>query len=161
MKNTNTALRWKIDEAADLPLAVIEDTADGFGICELGQRTPRNLANAHLIGAAPDLLEACQWAEKRLARALERDEQNAGLANDLAHIRAAIAKATPATVKQYQAQAARDAQRTGYGSPSYWDTLEAHALELRARYLAKGDTVTADQMLSRSLSEALQGNEGA
>lgn len=68
---------------------------------------------------------------------------------------------TNAPAKQYKAQAARDAQRTGYGSPSYWDYLEAHALELRAYYLAKGDTVTADQMLTRDISESLQGNEGA
>ncbi len=63
--------------------------------------------------------------------------------------------------KRYKVQSARDARRTGYGSPSYWDTLEAHALELRAYFLAKGDPVTADQMLTRDLSEALQGNEGA
>ncbi len=70
-------------------------------------------------------------------------------------------KHTPENAKQYKAQSARDAQRTGYGSPSYWDYLEAHALELRAYYLAKGDPVMAERMLTDDLSEALRGNEGA
>lgn len=30
-------IRWKIDEAKDLPLAIIEDTEDGTGICEIGK----------------------------------------------------------------------------------------------------------------------------
>lgn len=66
---------------------------------------------------------------------------------------------TPA--KHYTAQSAREAQRIGYGSPSYWDGLEEDAFRLRAYYLAKGDPVTADQMLTRSLSDALFGDEGA
>ena len=41
--------QWKIDGAPDLPLAVIEDTDDGLGVCELGQRTPRNIAIAREI----------------------------------------------------------------------------------------------------------------
>lgn len=67
--------------------------------------------------------------------------------------------AQPARV--YLSQSARDAQASGYGSPTYWDELERHALELRDYYRAKGDPTAADRMLSRSLSEALQGNEGA
>lgn len=65
------------------------------------------------------------------------------------------------TPRVYRSQSARDAQAMGYGSSSYWDSLEAHAFKLRDYYQAKGDTAKADQMLSRSLSEALRGNEGA
>lgn len=57
---------WKIDEDNDLPLAIIEDTDDGLGICEVGYlreqksgATPKQLAIARLIAAAPDLLAAC------------------------------------------------------------------------------------------------------
>jgi|CXWL01.1.fsa_nt_gi hypothetical protein len=69
----------------------------------------------------------------------------------------------------YKAQSARDAQESGYGVVSgpvavggehYWDYLEQHAQELHAYYLAKGDTVTAEKMLTRSLSDALRGNDG-
>lgn len=45
----NEGIRWKIDEAEDLPLAVIEDTEDGEGVLEIGERTPRNLAIAKEI----------------------------------------------------------------------------------------------------------------
>lgn len=69
--------------------------------------------------------------------------------------------ANPSPAKEYTAQSARDAQRTGYGSPSYWDYLEEHAYELHKRFFAKGDAATAGQMLTRSLSDALRGNEGA
>ena len=68
---------------------------------------------------------------------------------------------TTPPAKQYTAQSARDAQRTGYGSPSYWDHLEQSALEHHAYFTRKGDTVTARRMLTRSLSEALAGNDGA
>lgn len=50
-------------------------------------------ANARLIAAAPELLEALQQAEKRLAKYHERDPLNAGLDNTLGWVRAAIAKA--------------------------------------------------------------------
>ena len=30
-------MKWKIDSAEDLPLAVIEDTEDGIGVCEVGE----------------------------------------------------------------------------------------------------------------------------
>lgn len=60
---------WKIDEAGDLPLAVIQDTEDGLGICEIGYPETRSdkagteeTANAKLIAAAPAMLEACRDA---------------------------------------------------------------------------------------------------
>lgn len=40
---------WKIDENRELPLAVIEDTPDGMGVCEIGAYTKRNLAHAREI----------------------------------------------------------------------------------------------------------------
>jgi len=53
-------MKWKIDEAKDLPLAIIEDTENGDGVCEIGERTKRNISDAKLIAAAPDLLEVCE-----------------------------------------------------------------------------------------------------
>jgi hypothetical protein len=53
-------MKWKIDQALDLPLAVIEDTEDGEGVCEIGERTPANLKHAHIIAAAPDLLASLE-----------------------------------------------------------------------------------------------------
>ena len=68
---------WKIDEAEDLPLAIIEDTPDGMGVCEIGAFTPQNIANAHLIAAAPELLEQlealCAWAEAKNAHPITQE----------------------------------------------------------------------------------------
>ena len=60
MTHTHTPGPWRIDGNDDLPLAVIEDNEDGTGICEIGERTPLNLANAALIAAAPEMLAALQ-----------------------------------------------------------------------------------------------------
>ena len=53
---------WKVDENKELPVAVIEDTENGFGICTLdggGTASREELEKtAKLIAAAPDLLEA-------------------------------------------------------------------------------------------------------
>ena len=40
---------WKVDEEPDFPIAVIEDNADGMGLIEVGERTPKNLALAQEI----------------------------------------------------------------------------------------------------------------
>ena len=40
---------WMVDRALDLPVAVIEDTADGMGVIEIGERTAPNLAIAQKI----------------------------------------------------------------------------------------------------------------
>lgn len=61
---------------------------------------------------------------------------------------------------EYKSQAARDAQASNYGDKSYWDYLDEHALELREKFLQRGDTKTAEEMLTRSLSAALAGNDG-
>lgn len=62
--------------------------------------------------------------------------------------------------KFYKAQAARDARDQNYGDETYWDSLEEHARSLHAYYLLAGDEKKADEMLTRSLSDALRGNEG-
>ena len=60
----------------------------------------------------------------------------------------------------YTSQSARDAQERGYGKPRYWDYLERAAIEKRDYYLRHGDADEAQWMMTRSLSEALRGNEG-
>lgn len=55
---------------------------------------------------------------------------------------------------EYVSQCARDARDRGYGTPSYWRYLDQHSQELAVKL----DDPT---MLTRSLSEALRGNEGA
>jgi hypothetical protein len=61
---------------------------------------------------------------------------------------------------QFKSQAARDAQKQGYGDQKYWDYLEKSALENYDYYMKKGDQETAKLMLTRSLPEALKGNGG-
>lgn len=63
--------------------------------------------------------------------------------------------------REFQAQSARDAQRTGYGGPTYWEYLERHAHELRDYYLRHDDPERAEEMMTRSLSQSLMGNDGA
>lgn len=53
---------------------------------------------------------------------------------------------------QYKSQAARDAQASNYGSPSYWQYLDDSAQE----HYDKGYT----DSFTRTLSEALMGNDG-
>ncbi len=61
---------------------------------------------------------------------------------------------------QYKSQSARDAQEMSYGDKSYWDYLDREAQELYDYYMAEGDEAAAQRMLTRSLGEALKGNEG-
>ena len=86
---------WKIDEALDLPLAVIEDTEDGEGIVEIGERTPRNLEVARLIAAAPELLAACKEAFFQFEHNGEESDSDKEV---LDRLQAAIAKATEGTI---------------------------------------------------------------
>jgi hypothetical protein len=87
---------WIIDPALELPLAVIADTEDGLGICELGTRTLETEANARLIAAAPDLLAALQTFATWHAENFEdfSPEVNASLLCVANEAEAAIAKAT-------------------------------------------------------------------
>lgn len=63
-------------------------------------------------------------------------------------------------MRTYKAQAARDAQAMNYGDESYWDYLENAAYEDHGYFRAKGDWKSADEAFTRSLSDALMGNEG-
>ena len=60
----------------------------------------------------------------------------------------------------YKSQCALDARDSGCGNHSYWDYLEDHAHELHDKFVARGDQKTANEMLTRSLQDALVGNEG-
>lgn len=63
-------------------------------------------------------------------------------------------------MKTYEAQSARDAQRTGYGGESYWGYLDRAAKESRDHWLSKGDAERANHMMTRTLSEALRRPSG-
>lgn len=63
-------------------------------------------------------------------------------------------------MKQYKSQAARDAQAMNYGNETYWQYLDDSALENAAYYKKIGNNKKASEMLTRSLQEALQGNNG-
>lgn len=60
----------------------------------------------------------------------------------------------------YQSRSAREAQEIGYGSKSYWDYLERAAIEHREYFKKRGMTELAERMMTQSLGEALQGNDG-
>lgn len=63
--------KWIIDPAGDAPLAVIEDTEDGNGVCTLdpeklpSEQGEQAWADARLIAAAPEMLE---WLKEGLYR---------------------------------------------------------------------------------------------
>ena len=54
--------------------------------------------------------------------------------------------------RTFKSLAAREAQKANYGDASYWEYLDRHAEEL----FAKG----VKDALTRTLAEALKGNEG-
>lgn len=60
----------------------------------------------------------------------------------------------------YRSQAARDAQARGYGGESYWAYLDRTCQESHDHWIRRGDPERASHMLTRSLGEALQGNDG-
>ena len=57
----------------------------------------------------------------------------------------------------YRSQCARDAQASGYGDRNYWDYLETSSLE---HYAKRDRFPELSDALTRSLGEALRGNEG-
>ena len=59
----------------------------------------------------------------------------------------------------FKSQAARDAQTSGYGDPSYWTYLDEAAQRTHDYFARHGDPERASSMLTRSLSEALMGND--
>ena len=60
----------------------------------------------------------------------------------------------------YVSQAARDACSQGYGNASYWEQLDAQCLSQRDYFMRNHNSIMAKRILTRSLSEALMGNEG-
>lgn len=60
----------------------------------------------------------------------------------------------------YRSQAAREAQASNYGNASYWRYLDQAAMEHADYWRRHGDETKAAEELTRSLSEALTGNEG-
>ena len=61
---------------------------------------------------------------------------------------------------EYQSQAARDAQAHGYGGESYWAYLDKACAESADHWRSRGDEDRAAAMMTRSLGEALAGNDG-
>jgi len=61
----------------------------------------------------------------------------------------------------FEVVSARQAREGNYGSPSYWQYLDASARESYDYFMTKGDPEKAKEMLTRSLSDALRGNDGA
>jgi hypothetical protein len=60
----------------------------------------------------------------------------------------------------FKSQSAKDAKKMNYGNESYWQYLDNSAIESSEYYRSIGDYKKAKEMLTRSLTEALQGNEG-
>lgn len=58
----------------------------------------------------------------------------------------------------YEAQCARDA--AGAGKTDYANYLEESSKRTRDYFLAKGDPEKAEEMMTRSLGQALVGNDG-
>ena len=61
---------------------------------------------------------------------------------------------------EYKSQSARDAQRINYGDSNYWQYLDDSAQESSKYYKEHGNEEKASLMLTRSLWEALQNNDG-
>lgn len=66
--------RWIVDPSPELPVAVIEDTEDGEGVCEVGphlmfakDRRSENMRRARLIAAAPKMLKGHERIETEAA----------------------------------------------------------------------------------------------
>lgn len=58
----------------------------------------------------------------------------------------------------YRSRAARDARAHG---ERYAEHVEGSAIRAHDYFMGRGDTVRAELMLTRSLGEALTGNDGA
>ena len=60
----------------------------------------------------------------------------------------------------YKSRAAQDAATSGYGGPDYAAYLDRHSQEMHDYFMAKGDEERANEMMTRTLAEALRGNDG-
>lgn len=64
------------------------------------------------------------------------------------------------TSTEYKSQAARDAAQSGYGGPTYPAYLDETAERHAAYFWERGLQIKAASMFTRSLGEALSGNNG-
>ncbi len=64
------------------------------------------------------------------------------------------------TKNTYRSAAAQEAQEHNYGGESYWAYLDEAAQRSHDYYMRHGNPERAEIMLTRSLGEALQGNDG-
>ena len=84
------AIQWKTDSNKELPLAIIEDNENGYGICELDSLHENKQANAALIcdavnntagkgidpNAVPEIIQALKIASYALRKS---DKLSAGI----------------------------------------------------------------------------------
>lgn len=112
-----------------------------------GSEDTENEVIENAMGIADEVL---QWAQEvhRLLVIAQRDARRQWLAEQAANL-------------NLTSQSARDAQASGYGDESYWLYLDKAAQETHDYYIRHGQPEKAAEMLTRSLSEALQGNDGA
>lgn len=59
-----------------------------------------------------------------------------------------------------KSQSAREALASGFGGIGYATYLDESAERMRDYFLTRGDAVSAERMMTRSLGEALAGNDG-
>lgn len=63
-------------------------------------------------------------------------------------------------VTEFRSRAARDAAASGYGDESYWTYLDRAAAEHFIYFMERGMPERAEAEFTRSLGEALIGNDG-
>lgn len=100
-----------------------------------------------------DVCTTVREAEASRERVVNQDAQR--LADEVAATRRARSLAP-----RYRSQAARDAQAANYGAESYWRYLDEAAEETAVYFADRGDFEAAAEQFTRSLSEALRGNDG-
>lgn len=71
----------------------IRDKKEGWNIARIWESAPNGKSNAHLIAAAPDLLEACYNALTDLAYYLDEREEDFAIDKTYQELKRAIAKA--------------------------------------------------------------------
>lgn len=62
--------------------------------------------------------------------------------------------------RAYKSQAAKDAQKMSYGDVTYWEYLDNSAQSHYEYFMKRGNEEKAKEMFSRSLTKALEGNDG-